>query len=237
MIQFFRRIRQQLLGENKFTKYLIYAIGEIFLVVIGILIALQINNWNESNKLHQREVSLLRELKSNLEVNVDNLNRDISIQEKSYQDILRIIDHADKRKPYNDSLPKFLREASYAPDVILTASAFETLKSAGLELIRSDTLRRAIITLFEVDYPFLMQETKRLEDQVWPAVVVPLFQKHFRSVNETFVPNNYEAWLDDAEFFNMLSFRGALRRQSTKRKTHAAQRTKEVIQLIDKELE
>jgi hypothetical protein len=50
MINFFRRIRQKLLTENKFSKYLIYAIGEIILVVIGILIALQINNWNESKK-------------------------------------------------------------------------------------------------------------------------------------------------------------------------------------------
>ncbi|MBT8272644.1 MAG: hypothetical protein KJO77_02485, partial [Bacteroidia bacterium] len=50
MITFFRRIRQNLLAESKFSKYLIYAIGEIFLVVIGILIALQINNWNQAGK-------------------------------------------------------------------------------------------------------------------------------------------------------------------------------------------
>jgi len=50
MIKFFRKIRQNLLSENKFSKYLIYAIGEIILVVIGILIALQINNWNEDRK-------------------------------------------------------------------------------------------------------------------------------------------------------------------------------------------
>ncbi|MEM9052135.1 MAG: DUF6090 family protein [Bacteroidota bacterium] len=50
MMKFFRRIRQKLLSERKMTKYLIYAIGEIFLVVVGILIALQINNWNEHKK-------------------------------------------------------------------------------------------------------------------------------------------------------------------------------------------
>lgn len=48
MIKFFRKIRQKMLTENKFSKYLIYAIGEIILVIIGILIALQINNANES---------------------------------------------------------------------------------------------------------------------------------------------------------------------------------------------
>src|SRR6056297_275206 len=50
MIKFFRRIRQKLLSENKFSKYLLYALVEIVLVVIGILIALQINNWNEEQK-------------------------------------------------------------------------------------------------------------------------------------------------------------------------------------------
>ena len=47
MTNFFRKIRKKILSENKFSKYLLYAIGEIVLVVIGILIALQINNWNE----------------------------------------------------------------------------------------------------------------------------------------------------------------------------------------------
>ena len=53
MIKFFRKIRQKLLSEDKFSKYLLYAIGEIILVVIGILIALQINNWNQ-NRLNKQ---------------------------------------------------------------------------------------------------------------------------------------------------------------------------------------
>jgi hypothetical protein len=50
MIKFFRKIRQNLLSENKLSKYLLYAIGEIMLVMIGILLALSINNWNENKK-------------------------------------------------------------------------------------------------------------------------------------------------------------------------------------------
>ncbi|WP_425287337.1 DUF6090 family protein [Lutimonas vermicola] len=56
MIKFFRKIRQKTLTENKFSKYLLYAIGEIILVVIGILIALQINNYNELNKQRAKKV-------------------------------------------------------------------------------------------------------------------------------------------------------------------------------------
>ncbi|MEJ2163255.1 MAG: DUF6090 family protein, partial [Robiginitalea sp.] len=50
MIRFFRQIRQRLLIDNKFSKYLLYAVGEILLVVIGILIALQVGSWNEDRK-------------------------------------------------------------------------------------------------------------------------------------------------------------------------------------------
>lgn len=66
MIKFFRRIRHQLLSENRFSKYLLYAIGEIILVVIGILIALQINNWNETRKTNEKIRNSLLALKSDL---------------------------------------------------------------------------------------------------------------------------------------------------------------------------
>tara|TARA_R110000744_G_scaffold97420_1_gene188243 strand:+ start:1859 stop:2056 length:198 start_codon:yes stop_codon:yes gene_type:complete len=62
MIKFFRKIRQKMLTENKFSKYLLYAIGEIVLVVIGILIALQVNNLNEVEKVKDKEVIYLNAL-------------------------------------------------------------------------------------------------------------------------------------------------------------------------------
>ena len=59
MLKFFRKIRKELLSENSFSKYLLYAIGEIILVVIGILIALQINNWSEEKKDTKKEYQIL----------------------------------------------------------------------------------------------------------------------------------------------------------------------------------
>ncbi len=63
MIKFFRKIRFNLMSENKTGKYFKYAIGEIVLVVLGILIALQINNWNEQRKQRKLEESTLIEAK------------------------------------------------------------------------------------------------------------------------------------------------------------------------------
>lgn len=72
MIKFFRRIRKQLLADNKFTKYLLYAVGEIVLVVIGILIALQINNKNEAQNNETRFVKVLKEIRQDLETDLIN---------------------------------------------------------------------------------------------------------------------------------------------------------------------
>ncbi len=77
MIKFFRHIRKRLLTENKFSKYLLYAIGEIVLVVIGILIALSINNWNETRKYLKIEIRYLNALKSEFAQNLVLANESI----------------------------------------------------------------------------------------------------------------------------------------------------------------
>ena len=73
MINFFRKTRKQMADDNKPLKYMRYAIGEIVLVVIGILIAIQINNWNEQAKGKVLEKQLLENLIENLEQNCDQL--------------------------------------------------------------------------------------------------------------------------------------------------------------------
>ncbi len=70
MIKFFRKIRKNLLSENKFSKYILYAIGEIVLVIIGILIALQINNKNEQRKSENKIVSILKEVQHDLGLDI-----------------------------------------------------------------------------------------------------------------------------------------------------------------------
>lgn len=74
MIKFFRRIRQRLLSDGKFSQYLIYALGEIVLVVLGILIALSINNWNEDKKILKLERGYLEGILDDLQTDLTNIN-------------------------------------------------------------------------------------------------------------------------------------------------------------------
>jgi sensor domain CHASE-containing protein len=97
MIKFFRKIRQKMLTESKFSKYLLYAIGEIVLVVIGILIALQINNWNENKKLEELKQVYYQQL-------LKDLNKDkeyLKIEDNSNKIILSI-EYASFLKIYNE---------------------------------------------------------------------------------------------------------------------------------------
>lgn len=82
MISFFRKIRQKLLNENRVTRYLAYAVGEIFLVVIGILVALQVNNWNEQRKEKARERELLIFALENIKTDSLSLDSIISRTDK-----------------------------------------------------------------------------------------------------------------------------------------------------------
>jgi len=66
MIKFFRQIRRKLIDKGNLKRYLIYAIGEILLVMIGILLALQVNNWNESNRLAASKITYLKEIRNDL---------------------------------------------------------------------------------------------------------------------------------------------------------------------------
>jgi hypothetical protein len=86
MIKFFRKIRQNLLMENKTGKYFKYAIGEIVLVVIGILIALQINNWNENRKHDSTINSVYSIIKSDLLSDIETI--DYVLNKMSYKESL-----------------------------------------------------------------------------------------------------------------------------------------------------
>ena len=90
MIKFFRKIRQKLLAENKFSKYLLYAIGEIILVVVGILIALSINNWNENRKTEHNRQALIASLIEDFEyTSKDIINDELPYLKSLKNDINR----------------------------------------------------------------------------------------------------------------------------------------------------
>ncbi|MFD1314779.1 DUF6090 family protein [Namhaeicola litoreus] len=134
MLPLFRKIRKQYAHDNQFLKYLRYAIGEIVLVVIGILIALQINNWNEKKKEADNERYILQEVLANLRED-SVLIKEIVIRRKLAQAAsFHLLDYVGKEKMNPDTLKldmaRFLSFERYFP----INNAYEVLKSKGLKL-------------------------------------------------------------------------------------------------------
>ncbi|MGB5273398.1 MAG: DUF6090 family protein, partial [Flavobacteriaceae bacterium] len=233
MIKLFRRTRQKLLTENKFSKYLIYAIGEIALVMIGILLALQVNTWNEQRKDRMTEQLMLTALQKDLLINIDRLKKDILLEQRTIDQATKIIEHLDERKPYHPSLNAVFSEAIYSPDIIISASSYESLKFKGIDIIREESLKRSIVNLFDVVYSNLIAETVRLENQFWPSSVLPMIHKHFRQTGfRELTPTDYEALMDDATYKNMVAHRSHFRELALIWKTKALQDTEELEKRI-----
>ncbi|MFT6411228.1 MAG: hypothetical protein ACJA15_002056 [Flavobacteriales bacterium] len=100
MIKFFRKIRQKMLTENKFSKYLIYAIGEIILVVIGILIALSINNWNQERIQKIEEQTIVKNIHSEYIQNKAIIKRRIEEAELCEAALRQLMDSIGKDEDF-----------------------------------------------------------------------------------------------------------------------------------------
>ncbi|MRI01633.1 hypothetical protein GH721_13900 [Kriegella sp. EG-1] len=174
MIKFFRKIRQQLLSENKFSEYLIYAIGEIVLVVIGILIALSINNWNQERIQKLEEQTIVKNIHTEYLQNKTILKRRIDeaeLCEAALKQLMNIIGKdVDYLKKQNvDSL------LFYAIDPPIFRPSENTIsgliQSGRLELLQNQNLvnliyvwRRTIKALTDRTIRF----TAKLDNEIFP---------------------------------------------------------------------
>jgi hypothetical protein len=148
MIKFFRKIRQNLLTENKTGKYFKYAIGEIVLVVIGILIALSINNWNEGRKEKNQSIFYHEQLINDLQIVITSLNADIKWAKNVKTEINRATAILDTGKASTSNLKtldfaigNYFRLNRELPEI----TSYEEMKSSGqLHLIYNNSLRKNI---------------------------------------------------------------------------------------------
>jgi hypothetical protein len=148
MIKFFRKIRQQLLSQNKFSKYLLYATGEIVLVVIGILIALQVNNYNNYTNDRRAEQSILIKLHDESEAIVSYI-KDINCMAEQYiydiEQSVRAVSSKSMGGLSKEEFEKGVIDVGLYPGITPSKSVYEELNSSGkLQLIQNDSILRFI---------------------------------------------------------------------------------------------
>ena len=178
MIKFFRNIRKSLLTENRVSKYLLYAFGEIILVVIGILIALQINNWNEDKKNRNQEALYLHRLLKESEKNVSIFTNEIARLEKNNNTIKELSNKLKEKKSTDKQLIKsasdYMISGSLYPIFNPSTSTYKDLSSTGnLSLIKDTELREQIVKQYE-NFEFVESNFKINIDWAIP-IDSPLF--------------------------------------------------------------
>ena len=149
MIKFFRHIRHRLLSEGKTTKYFKYAIGEIILVVIGILIALSINNWNEGRKERIKEINYLENLKIDLLNEIKNSEHFATNHfEKANSCAILLNSEAPNTikdvQVYTDRFEMVFMWFSFVPN---NNTFKELLSSGNLSLIKNDSIKNGLLEL------------------------------------------------------------------------------------------
>ena len=147
MIKFFRKIRQQLLTENKFSKYVLYAIGEIILVVIGILIALQINTWNQERLASIEEEIILKNINTEFLQNKETIKASIKGSEIAMVSGTTLFNLFGKDRSEIDNhnidslLFNSLEPASFRPS---ENTISDLLQSGRLQLLKNNRLKDLI---------------------------------------------------------------------------------------------
>ncbi|WP_412561474.1 DUF6090 family protein [Winogradskyella sp. MIT101101] len=171
MIKFFRHIRQSMINQNRTKKYLLYAIGEIILVVIGILIALQINNWNENQKLRNQEITYLHNLKGDLKTQISML--DVYID---YETI--IIDHSNDIIEHYELNGGFDNMDSIFPKLndLTTRWTFSNANTTLLQMLNSNQIN-------------IIQNTELKEELIAFNQQIDLFAKNTNINNTNLVDN------------------------------------------------
>ena len=237
MIKFFRKIRYDLMEKNKTRKYFKYAIGEIVLVVIGILIALSINNWNENRKLHNVELSLLLEVKSNLEVTLNNFKNDTLINLNSILQFRKIEHYIDEDLPYNTELNTAFGWIGDWQSPYPITTAYTTLKTKGLDIISNLPLRNKIVNMYEFELIILINDYDKGE---WSNLQAfnPFIYKHISSRNskQAAAPNDFESLKINKQFSNILGKIISQREAGLFFYKEAMISIEELIKHLDKEL-
>ena len=176
MIKIFRKIRQKMLIQNKFSKYALYAIGEIVLVVIGILIALQINNNNELSKARTKELNYLNNIKTDLIVNNQELDSYIETRTQCIEAANTILDHIEGKEI--EDLEKF--NALGVPiynwqKFHQNNNTFQELVSSGnLALISNDSIKNMLLDI-ETLYKKLKSEEEHYRFDTEELIYKPLY--------------------------------------------------------------
>ena len=217
MLRVFRKIRINSIRTSRFAKYFIYGIGEIVLVVIGILLALQINSWNQQNKDRKAEKELLLSIKQDLEADLEDIQFTISETNNKVFDLNNLAmglgDRTiskDEFVGYNTSFPAFYK-VNYN-----TSSYNEAVSTGKLSIILNKTLKHELLRYYTNTQTFgdVYTENLMINDlfSKWTEILSPTkeYGQAIGIANNNFMPLDMNAMFENTDLIGIYNTKNAL---------------------------
>jgi len=239
MIPFFRKIRKKMADDNRPLKYARYAIGEIVLVVIGILIALQINTWKEEQKSKRVEFVILTELKKNIEADIlelDSTLTKVNHRIRSSKIILKSLSNNDS---YSDSLNSHFGWAMVYDNMQFHTGAYESLKSSGSQLINDESLRFEISNYYDFVINDMKTSFREIRDDFYNYMLDFLRKEFlfFENAGPTAQPTDFVALKRNKTFILSLGIFVDVQIQTKKNLKRTLKASRDLLEKIDTRIE
>lgn len=234
----FKTLRDNLRPEHRLTKLLVRGVGEIFMVMVGILLALEVNNWNDDRKDGVKELKILREMRANLDRDLADCRFNIQRNGQLLRGNQAVLKQLDERTPFHDSLRIHYGNIFGNTQLTASTSAYDNLKSIGFNLIRNDSLRQMITTLYSERYTYLRNlefeaDGKLQFDHILPQLMAKVVVD---TLWESGQPIDPEALMDDASFKGFLRMNMFIRGYMIEQYQGVEQRVLALQGMIDKEV-
>lgn len=152
MLRFLRKIRKTLLDDGKLPKYLLYALGEVALIVLGILIAVRVSNWNLGEINRVKEVVILTEILEGLKSDTIDIHANIRTLNTFLKSSEILIHQIENDIPYHDSLKLHFAKTIHFPKLIKNDGPYEVLKTEGFDILSNQELRKEISKIYDIAY-------------------------------------------------------------------------------------
>jgi hypothetical protein len=191
------------------------AVGEVVMIVVGVLIALAASDWQQGRSERRAELDVLGELRTALNQDLEDLEAQVLRYERIDRRVSTLLEIMDSGAPYADSLDAYFGTLYGIDFPRLNRAGYESLKSRGLDLISDDALRSQIARVYEQSYARL-DDALDSERMVILDLLRPYFLVHFKDLrfNVSATPLDYGFVSTDPQFLNLVDYRIQLVRQN-----------------------
>ena len=188
-----------------------HAFGEVLLIVVGILVALAISDWNDRRIERQQELALLGEIRSTLETDVAALETKLDEITAAMVQMDTLFDLLSEPRPYEQEMDRLFGAVYGIRMTNLSSAAYETLKSLGLQTVTDHELRALLARVFDFHYQ-RFAGAHLIEQEITLNVLRPYYLKHFVDLqfHQSATPIDYQNVVNDPYFRNILHYRIAV---------------------------